>query len=167
MAKAFVVAALVATTLSLCLSVVVSSDAAEHFFVEGKVYCDTCRVQFVTRVSEPLEGATVSLECKRRNDSALTYSADGVTDKNGVYSLPVDGDHEEEICEVRALKSRREDCNTPFDVFDQKARVLLTDKSGQSSMARYAAPLGFMKKEALPVCKEVLKELFPPEDENL
>lgn len=56
MTKAFVVVALVATTLSFCLSIVLSSEAAEHFFVEGRIYCDTCRVQFVTRVSEPLEG---------------------------------------------------------------------------------------------------------------
>lgn len=106
------------------------------------------------------------LECRTRNDSTLTYSAEGVTDKNGVYSLAVDGDHEEEICEMKALKSDREDCKEPFNVSDQRARVLLTNKSGVSNIARYAAPLGFMKKEVLPVCQEVLKELFPEDDED-
>ncbi|XP_015899170.3 olee1-like protein [Ziziphus jujuba] len=166
MARALVVVALIATTISLSLSSVLCSDASEHFFVEGKVYCDTCRVQFVTRVSEYLPGAKVRLECRQRNDSTLTYSTEGETDKNGVYTLPVDGDHEEEICEVKALKSPREDCNEHFADYDQKARVVLTDKTGVTNIARYASPLGFMKKEALPVCAEVLKELFPPEEED-
>lgn len=56
MARALIVVALFATAISLCLSSVLSSDASEHFFVEGKVYCDTCRVQFVTRVTEALPG---------------------------------------------------------------------------------------------------------------
>lgn len=28
----------------------------DRFFVEGKVYCDTCRTQFVTRISTYMKG---------------------------------------------------------------------------------------------------------------
>lgn len=44
-------------TSALCfLSLLRATYAESRFFVEGKVYCDTCRTQFVTRVSEYLEG---------------------------------------------------------------------------------------------------------------
>ena len=29
----------------------------EHFSVEGKVYCDPCRVQFETKLARPLPGS--------------------------------------------------------------------------------------------------------------
>jgi hypothetical protein len=102
--------------------------------------------------------AEVRLECRKRADGDVTYSIDGVTDKKGVYSLRVEGDHEEEICEVKAIKSTRSDCNDPMAGYE-KARITLTNKNGLSSDARYANSLGFMKKEALPNCIDVLNEL--------
>lgn len=92
------------------------------------------------------------------------YSLEGKTDKNGIYSLPVDEDFAELICEVTTVSSPRDDCNDKFADFE-KARVLITTKNGVASMARYANPLGFMKKEAIPECKEVIKELFPDEED--
>ena len=109
--------------------------------------------------------AEVRLECRKRADGEVTYSIDGVTDKKGVYSLRVEGDHEEEICEVRAIKSTRSDCVDPMAGYE-KARITLTKKNGLTSLARYANSLGFMKKEALPNCIEVLNELgFVPLDD--
>ncbi|XVF78796.1 hypothetical protein PTKIN_Ptkin14bG0165900 [Pterospermum kingtungense] len=149
-------------SLAICLSSFLSFCYADDpFFVEGKVYCDTCRVEFETRISEPIKGATVKLECRNRTDQSITYSREAVTDEAGRYSVEVEGDHEEEICEVSAVKSPREDCNEFMESW-RKARVVLTKKDGLMQPLRYANNLGFFKKEALPGCAEVLRELgFP------
>ncbi|XVE63395.1 hypothetical protein DITRI_Ditri07aG0017000 [Diplodiscus trichospermus] len=151
-------------TLAICLSSLLSFAYAEDtFFVEGKVYCDTCRVEFETKLTEPMKGATVNLECRNRmGDGSLPYSREAVTDKWGKYSIPVEGDHEEEICEVRVTKSSREDCSEFMGPWN-KARIVLTKKNGVREPTRYANSLGFKKKEAVPGCAQVLKELgfFP------
>ena len=36
------------------------ASCKDQFFVEGKVYCDTCRVQFFTKVSKFLEGILIN-----------------------------------------------------------------------------------------------------------
>ena len=54
MEKASVIALV---SLAICLSSLLSfANAEDTFFVEGKVYCDTCRVEFETRLSEPIKG---------------------------------------------------------------------------------------------------------------
>ena len=104
-------------------------------------------------------GATVNLECRNRTiDGGITYSRESVTDESGKYSFPVEGDHEEEICEVRVTKSPREDCNEFMGAWN-KARVLLTKKDGLCEPLRFANSLGFLKKEAVPGCAEVLKAM--------
>lgn len=132
-----------------------------HFYVEGRVYCDTCRIQFVTKASTYIPGAKVRLECKNREGGHLTYRIEGETDKTGTYSLPVDGDHEEEVCEVILVKSPDPECNEPFTggFGGKSARVSLTSNNGIASAARLANPLGFMKKQAFPECPDILKEL--------
>ncbi|KAG9454324.1 hypothetical protein H6P81_007228 [Aristolochia fimbriata] len=126
--------------------------------VEGKVFCDTCRVGFVTRISEYIEGAEVKIECHNRTTGILTASVEGHTDKTGSYFIQVKGDHQEDICEVELLKSPRADCNQ-LDNERSRARILLTKNNGIVSDIRHANPLGFLKKEALPQCSIVLKEL--------
>lgn len=103
-------------------------------------------------------GATVNLECRNRTTEVVTYSREGVTNELGKYRISVEGDHEEEICEVKAIKSSREDCNDPMDAWS-KARVVLTTKDGVMQPTRYANGLGYRKKEAVSGCAEVLKEL--------
>ncbi|XP_012091767.1 olee1-like protein [Jatropha curcas] len=132
------------------------------FNVEGVVYCDTCRVQFMTKVTTLIEGATVHLECFNRTGDVLTYtSPEAVTDAAGKYSIPVEGDHEDELCQVMLLKSPNPDCNEinkdPF--VRESASVTLTNDNGIAGPAREANPLGFLKKEILPECPEVLREL--------
>ncbi|KAK7857016.1 anther-specific protein lat52 [Quercus suber] len=131
MAKTCAVAALIATIFCFSPLLNLAQATSETFFVEGKVYCDTCRVQFETKISQPLAG---------------------------IYRLPVDGDHEEEICEVVALKSSRADCSDLMAGYE-RARITLTNKNGLASIARYPNPLGFMVKEALPSCLEILAEM--------
>jgi hypothetical protein len=52
MAKSFTIAAFV-----LCFSsLLISAYAADYLNVEGKVYCDPCRVEFQTKISEGIPG---------------------------------------------------------------------------------------------------------------
>ncbi|KAK9268795.1 hypothetical protein L1049_000559 [Liquidambar formosana] len=157
MAKNFQAAAVVAA--ALCLASLLSiAHCSDHFFVEGKVYCDTCRVQFETKLSEYMPGARVRLECKDRKVGQVKYTVEGETDATGSYKLPVEGEHEEEICEIKLLKSSNPDCSELMQGRD-RARVLLTKKNGVSTADRFANSLGFMKKEALPNCADVLRAL--------
>ncbi|GMH27120.1 hypothetical protein Nepgr_028963 [Nepenthes gracilis] len=152
---------IVASALCFLSLVGISRCHSDRFFVEGQVYCDTCRIEFVTRVSEFLEGARVRLECRNRTGGDIAYTREGVTDKNGRYSLPIDGDFEDDICEVTLVKSPREDCSElPIDPFArQAAKVSLTSNNGVVDPIRSANPLGFMISNPLPECHEVLKEL--------
>ncbi|XP_057949296.1 olee1-like protein [Malania oleifera] len=158
MAKSAQAAILLATALCF-LSL--ASVAHSFFLVEGQVYCDTCRAKFQTRASEPIKGSKVRLECRDREGGHLTYTVEGETDAKGMYHLEAEGNHEEEVCEVVLVKSGSEDCKEENKVgFGRhSARISLTHNNGISSPSRLANPLFFMRKEALPVCPEVLREL--------
>ncbi|KAL9275360.1 Olee1-like protein [Drosera capensis] len=151
----------IATTLYFLSLVGISQCVVDRFFVEGQVYCDTCRAEFVTRVTEYLKGAKVRLECRNITGGDLTYTADAVTDKQGRYSIAVDGDYEDDVCEVLLQKSPREDCSEiPTDSFTRMAaKVPLTSNNGVVDPIRYANPLGFIIRKPLPECPEVFKEL--------
>ncbi|MCH4805157.1 pollen Ole e 1 allergen/extensin family protein, partial [Pasteurella multocida] len=92
-------------------SVLGTTQNAEQFFVEGKIYCDPCRLEFETKLSQSLSGVKVSLECKKPDDDSLTFSSEGFTDNNGVYSIPVEGDHEDEVCMLKTVTSTHPECN--------------------------------------------------------
>ncbi|CAK9328164.1 unnamed protein product [Citrullus colocynthis] len=157
MAKSTIMLLLVLCFLSLFN---IASCSKDQFFVEGKVYCDTCRVQFFTKVSKFLEGATVKLECKEIEGGSVTLSKEAVTDKTGTYSIEADGDHEEEVCEVSLVKSEDPDCDEfSKEGYGHTSRVSITNNSGITNPVRLANPLAFLKKEKLPECKEVLREL--------
>ncbi|XP_010277041.1 PREDICTED: anther-specific protein LAT52 [Nelumbo nucifera] len=157
MAKCFQALPLLAAALCfLSLAGFVHCD--EQFFVQGKVYCDTCRTQFETKLSEPISGAKVRLECRSRENDDVAYSVEGETDTTGIYKLPVEGSHEEDICEVKLLSSPRKDCSEPAPGLDH-ARVLLSSNNGISSASRFANSLGFMVLKPIEGCSDVLKEL--------
>uniref|UniRef100_A0A5B7B8H0 Putative olee1-like protein n=1 Tax=Davidia involucrata TaxID=16924 RepID=A0A5B7B8H0_DAVIN len=162
MAKSFQAVTLFACS-ALCLFSLlgVAHCGDSHFFVEGEVYCDTCRSQFITRVSEKMSGAKVRLECRGLEGGELSYSIEGETDENGYYRLPVEGEHEEEICEVSLVKSSKPDCEeiSTEGWAKSSSRISLTSNNGIASDKRLANPLGFMAKEALPECAEVFKEM--------
>merc|ERR1712071_665537 len=94
----------------------------------------------------------VKLECRDREGGNLTYSTEAATNKTGTYSIPVDGDHENEICDVALVKSSRDDCSEiSHDLFLKKtARISLTKNNGIATPVRLANPLGFLKKVPLP-----------------
>ncbi|KAK7247154.1 hypothetical protein RIF29_42031 [Crotalaria pallida] len=159
--------AIVIVASALCfLSFLGNVYAKERYFVEGSVYCDTCRLQFLTRVSEWMEGATVRVECKEIEGGKVTFSKEAKTDAKGFYKVEVDGDHEEETCEVVLVKSSREDCSEVDreSHLAQAAQVSITRNNGITSPIRTANPLGFLKKVNKPECKDVLSELGLLED---
>ncbi|KAI3954069.1 hypothetical protein MKW98_017893 [Papaver atlanticum] len=136
----------------------------DDFHVEGKIYCDTCRCGFETRVSEPIKGAKVGLECKNREGGHVTFTGEGETDASGTYSIAVNGDHEEDVCEVITKESPVEDCNVPVQG-RSRGRVAITGNNGIPSPVRYVNSLGFLKKEPLSECPKVIAELgLTPED---
>lgn len=104
-------------------------------------------------------GAQVRLECRTFDTTPnVTFDKEGVTDETGTYSITVDGDHEDEICQVYAVKSPRSDCTEIGDYTDGP-RVMLTKNNGAASPLRFANPIAYLKKEALPACGAVLREL--------
>lgn len=106
-------------------------------------------------------GAKVRLECRDRETENVTYTVEGDTTEGGRYSLHIEGDHEDEVCETVLVKSSRPDCDeVNKDAFTRRsARISLTKNNGIHSQARMANPLGFMRKKPLPGCAEVLLEL--------
>ncbi|GJZ17052.1 olee1-like protein [Tanacetum coccineum] len=130
----------------------------ESFLIQGKVYCDPCRIQFPTKISYPVPNTKVILECRERESGKETKKIEGTTDSNGMYSITASGDHEEEICDVKVTKSPDQKCPEVMDD-ESSARVSLTDKNGVRGNTRQANPIGFMVKEIDPRCKEILEEI--------
>ncbi|XP_059664523.1 olee1-like protein [Cornus florida] len=157
MAKAI---AFVASTLCLlALSGLAHADDKKKdakFTVEGKVYCDPCRVEFVTSLSQFLEGADVVLLCKNAETGNVTYSVNGKSGKDGSYTLKAEGDHGNDVCEVKVATSPQPD--TCGEAMDEPAPVALTDIESNSDI-RYANYIGFMKKDPDAECTKVLEEL--------
>lgn len=149
------------------VSMVAAAETKEVFHVKGFVYCDKCRAQFNNRLNEPIADAAVKLECRDPEEGHLTFSVEGKTDATGNYNIEVDGDHDDEMCQVLLVSSPRQDCNEiPKEAFQPlSAKVILTTNSGISGRVREANPLGFMVKEAIPECLQLYKELdMLPED---
>ncbi|KZV54185.1 hypothetical protein F511_36904 [Dorcoceras hygrometricum] len=154
-------AKVVALVSAICIILAISTVAQSHdqvFNIEGDVYCDPCRVQFQTTLSQKLPGATVRLVCTDEVTRKVTYDVEGVTNADGHYSLQVVGDHENDICEVTPIKSPRAECSDPLTEV-QKSRIVCTENSGMHTAVRYANPLGFMTKDIHAQCPQVLQEL--------
>lgn len=103
----------------------------------------------------------MKIECRDREGGNVKYSSQAETNEKGAYTISVDGEHEEEICEVVLVKSSDPECSeVSKDPFLKKsARVSLTMNNGIVSPVRLANPLGFMKKKPIPECAKVLSEL--------
>ncbi|KAI3783013.1 hypothetical protein L2E82_13075 [Cichorium intybus] len=130
----------------------------DTFIIQGKVYCDPCRIQFPTKISFALAGTKVILVCHKVNSDEETYRVEGMTDEKGNYKITAVGDHAEEICEITVTDSP--DINCPELMDDENhVRVSLTNKHGVKGKGRFANPLGFMSEVADPRCKEALDEL--------
>nr|GMC55426.1 anther-specific protein LAT52-like [Ipomoea batatas] len=153
-------ARVVALISALCILALagIAHCTPEKFNVVGNVYCDTCRVQFQTRISQNIKDAVVRLDCRNMENQTLTYSVKGATGADGKYNLTVDGEHEKDMCEVTVVKSPREDCKETVAGLE-KARVVCTQNVGMEGGLRHANPLFFMKDKADERCAKVLKEI--------
>ncbi|KAL0301787.1 UNVERIFIED_CONTAM: Pollen-specific protein C13 [Sesamum radiatum] len=158
MARLTQVAIILAATLCFLSLVDFVDSHAPKFIVEGKVYCEVCRANFTNRYSEPMAGAKVKLECKNEVTESVTYTLQGETNEKGVYTLTTEGDRGEDLCAVTLVKSSMADC---AEIPDEKpaAEVTLTLNNGFHDEFRNANPLAFTRKEALPECAELFKEL--------
>lgn len=109
-----------------------------------------------------MTGATVRIECRdREQDTKTTFTGEATTDDSGTYHVTVTGDHEDDICAIKLIKSPDPQCSeiAPEKFTKDIARVSLTKNSGIASNVRMANPIGFMKKDPPQECKELLKEL--------
>ncbi|KAL2340566.1 hypothetical protein Fmac_008506 [Flemingia macrophylla] len=82
---------------------------------EGIIYCDTCRIQFLTKLSEFLEERDIQQ-----------------TDASGTYKVEMDKDHEEDTCDVVLLKSPRKDCSevdTKSHIYERTCGVFMRDNA--------------------------------------
>ncbi|XP_065019246.1 pollen-specific protein C13-like [Musa acuminata AAA Group] len=148
---------LLPTLVALCLALTGVALASPKFVIEGRVYCDTCRAGFQTAVSQYIAGAKVKLQCRNYETDAVEHLVEGVTDNTGTYHIEVEDSHEEEICEVSLLQSPQPGC-TEVAQSRNRARILVTGRSGLASDIRYANSLGFLKDEPLQQCGLLLQQ---------
>jgi len=102
-------------------------------------------------------GVNVTLQCIKGDNDTVTYLRNGTTDANGKYSIPVHGDHEEEICVVVADSPDEGECKEAMP--NKSDRIILTNNMGAASLARYVNPLGFMTQTIDSQCNDVVHEL--------
>ncbi|XP_057460908.1 anther-specific protein LAT52-like [Actinidia eriantha] len=155
----------VALIAALCLLALAGSAQANKadFVIKGDVYCDTCKVLFFTKISTKLAATSVNLRCRNRLTTERTYESTAMTNEDGTYTLPVKGEHADDICEVSVGISHVPGCQS-IAAEISTGRVPITSNSGIESHIRYANPIGFVAEEALPECAKVLDDLgFVPE----
>jgi hypothetical protein len=145
----------------LVMAAAVGAKREDDFFVEGSVYCDTCRAGFVTNATTPIAGARVRLECRHfmSASGAVERSAEGATDAAGNYRIELaDNRGSEEVCAVALVSSPVPGCGEK-EVGRDRAPVALMRDAGLATPVRRANPLGFLRTDPLPVCGELLKSL--------
>ncbi|KAM0842777.1 hypothetical protein ACQ4PT_058137 [Festuca glaucescens] len=113
-----------------------------QFVVRGNVWCDTCRAGFETPASTYIAGT---------KDSSFK----GHTDHTGTYNIPVDDEHEHELCESVLVSSPEMGCAKIVDG-RERAPVFLNN-NGVASNIRLANALGFQKDIPLAACAQILK----------
>ncbi|XP_059282936.1 anther-specific protein LAT52-like [Lycium ferocissimum] len=145
---------------ALCLLAIANFAVAdfEIFDVEGKVFCDTCRLGFVTSLSDTIEGATVSLTCRDIETNNVTFTTEGKTDYIGKYTLTVEGDHENDICEVKLVNSPKEDCKQIVPELVNN-RIVCSKNVGMHNAVRFVNPLFFQKDKPIQGCRELVDQM--------
>jgi len=97
----------------------------------------------------------VTLECTK-GDNNVTFVKESTTDKDGVYNIECKGDHEEEVCKVKA-ENGKGTCTKIMD--NESDRIVLTKNMGVPSLVRFVNALGFMTETVDPQCGKVITEL--------
>jgi len=100
-------------------------------------------------------GVKVTLECTK-GDKNVTFTQESTTDKDGVYNIKCKGDHEEEVCKVKA-ENGKGTCTKIMD--NESDSIILTKNMGVPSLIRFVNPLGFMTQTIDAECDQVVYEL--------
>lgn len=158
--EVFLAAAVVTAAAVTTSGFMVAAVRDDDFFVDGSVYCDTCRAGFETNATTPIAGAKVRLECRHYMSAsgAVERSAEGTTDAAGKYRIElVDNRGAEEVCSVALVSSPVPGC-AEKEVGRDRAQVsLFTDAgAGLATTVRRANPLGFLKDKPLANCGQIL-----------
>ncbi|XP_059295075.1 olee1-like protein [Lycium ferocissimum] len=152
----------IASTICLfsLLGITQANDEYE-FILEGMVYCDPCRSEFKTNLSQPLADARVGMQCRHPETEQITITVSASTNSTGYYHMLIDGDHESELCETYLIRSPKEDCSEiPNQGHGRESsRVTLTNNNGISGKYRDANPLFFLAKKVAPECAQEFKEM--------
>jgi len=138
----------------LALLGVANAHAGHNFYVTGKVYCDNCAAGYPTRISPPIPGATVAVECKDRSGKRLFYNEQS-TDNNGLFNIAVQGEHEHDACEAFTVSSPTS-CNIPTD--SSRGPVFLTHNNGINSDERKTGPFAYRSTTTHSACQAVMAE---------
>lgn len=152
--------------LAVCVvpAIVGARFVTEPFHLEGCVYCDTCRCGYETDASEYMPDAIVRVECFNKDSGKVTYSKEAVTDKNGRYTVKVETDRGEDVCDAMLVKSSNPECGSPNAGRD-RARVILTRNNGMISNKRYANNMGFLRNTPLSNCAQILQKYQESEED--
>ncbi|KAF3323572.1 hypothetical protein FCM35_KLT12303 [Carex littledalei] len=150
------------SSVALTFFAIATAVAAERpsFTVEGRVYCDTCRTGFETPLTTYIADAKVRLECRHFSKGKIEHQVDGVTNKDGTYTIELKDNHDKENCEVVLVQSPLPTC-AEIPKGRDRVNVLLAD-GGLSSNVRNANSLGFLKDKPLHDCIGVLKQYNQP-----
>lgn len=112
-----------------------------------------------------MAGAEVMLQCKSRTTNEVVYTKKGKTDSSGAYTIYVDEDHADEVCNAKLVSSPHPECREVTPGRDE-ALVILTRYNGIASDDRYANAMGFMSQDVAEGCAEVLRQYQEFDNEN-
>ncbi|KAK3419085.1 protein DOWNSTREAM OF FLC [Eucalyptus grandis] len=151
MGRSMLVVLMLGACVMLPCLVSASNSGRRSFYIQGSVYCDTCRFGFETPASTHIEGAAVRVECKDSTGTQLDYSIDTVTDSNGKWEVTVEDDHDDQLCSAVLVSSPKAGCQT-VDPGRSKATLILTRSNGAISSRHYANSMGCLTDQPLAEC---------------
>ncbi|KAK4747475.1 hypothetical protein SAY87_014061 [Trapa incisa] len=139
-------------------AIAVAARPTRHpLLVTGKVYCDPCRAGFETSASTFIAGAKVKVECRDRQTMKVLYTREASTDSTGTYVIPVNEDHEDQLCDAILVSSPHPTCRIPSAGRD-KARVILTRYNGLATDDRFANNMGYTTEQPMAGCNQILQQ---------
>ncbi|MCL7041452.1 hypothetical protein MKW94_028632 [Papaver nudicaule] len=122
--------------------------------VTGRVYCDTCHLGCEHPLVTYIPGAIVKIECKDDNDYQINYSRQGVTDKDGKFTIEVREDHKDDFCFAVLVSSPKTNCKKIVPGLDRVTAILTNDNGLQeTSPYRFVNSMGFEHDVRGPRCK--------------
>lgn len=93
----------------------------------------------------------------------LLYSQEATTDSSGSYTLLVNEDHDDQVCDAVLVSSPQKGCSSISEGRD-RARVILTRYNGIASNDRFVNAMGFARDEVMSGCNQVLRQYLDIED---